>query len=190
MATWVAPTTDGNWTNEGSQQNQYGLNGNDTLAPASDNKSYFLYGGNGNDTLIGQSYNDDLYGGNNADYLYGDYGNDSLFGGRGQDSFVFDTALSKNNNVDYIGDFQSGSGGDLIQLSKSIFKGVGSVDSFLKSSKFEVGKKATSSKTKILYNENNNTLFFTKNGDEGNKVKFATLNSGVHLDNSDFYIIA
>ena len=67
---------------------------------------------------------------------------------------------------------------------------MGSVDSFLKSSKFEVGKNATSSKTKILYNEDKGTLFFTKNGDEGNKVKFATLNPGVHLDNDDFYIIA
>jgi Ca2+-binding RTX toxin-like protein len=189
MSTYVAPNNNG-WTNYGSENEQYGLNGNDTLAPSSDNKSYDLYGGNGNDTLIGQGYDDDIYGGNNADYLYGDYGNDSLFGGKGQDTFVFDTTLNKNNNIDYIGDFQSGSGGDLIQLSKSIFKGTGDVDSFLKSSKFEVGKNATSSKTKILYNENKGTLFYTKSGDDGGKAKFATLQPGVQLDNDDFYIIA
>jgi Ca2+-binding RTX toxin-like protein len=189
MATWVAPNDNG-WYNPGSQQYQYGLNGDDELAPSADNKSYILNGGSGNDELYGQSYNDDLYGGNNADYLVGDYGNDNLFGGLGQDTFVFDTTLNKNNNVDYLCDFQSGSGGDLIQLSKSIFKGVGDKNTTLKSNKFEEGKNATSSKTKILYNEDKGTLYFTKKGDEGNKVLFATLQPGVKLDSDDFYIIA
>jgi Ca2+-binding RTX toxin-like protein len=184
------------WGNEynndlfGSQDSQYGLDGDDVIAPGNQDKSYDLYGGNGDDDLYGQSYDDDLYGGNNADYLYGDYGNDTLFGGNGQDSFVFDTELNKNENVDYVGDFQSGSGGDLFQLSKSIFKGTGDKNTFLKSSKFEEGKNATSSKTKILYNEDKGTLFYTKNGDEGNKVKFATVTKGMSLDHDDFYIIA
>ena len=188
MATFVAPTADGSWTNYGNEQYQYGLNGDDVLAPSSDSKSYFLYGGNGNDDLYGQSYNDDIYGGNNSDFIVGDYGNDNLFGGNGVDYFIFDTTLNKNNNVDYIGDFESGT--DIIELSKSIFKGAGDQNSYLKSSKFEEGKNATSSKTKILYNEDKGQLFFTKNGDEGNKVKFATVQKGLHLDNDDFYIIA
>lgn len=190
MATFVAPTVNGNWTNTGNEEYQYGLNGNDTLSPDSNSRSYMLSGGVGDDTLIGQSYDDDLYGGNNADYLYGDYGNDNLYGGRGQDSFVFDTTLNKNNNVDFIGDFESGSGGDLIQLSRSIFKSTGNEDTFLQAKKFEVNDQATKSKTRILYNEDKGILFFTKNGDAGNKVKFATLTPGVQLDNDDFYIIA
>lgn len=188
MSTFVAPNNN-SWTNTGSEDEQYGLNGNDTLAPSNNNKSYDLYGGNGSDTLIGQSYDDDLYGGDSGDSLYGDYGNDYLFGGRGADAFIFDSTLNKNNNVDYIGDFNSKEN-DQIWLSKSFFNGVGSVGSFLKSSKYEEGKNATSSKTKILYNENNGTLFYTKNGDNGDKVKFATLQKGVQLDNDDFYIIA
>lgn len=188
MATWVAPTPNGSYLNEGSEQYQYGLNGNDTLAPFNDNKNYFLYGGSGNDELIGQSYNDELYGGAGSDLLYGDYGNDYLNGDNGRDYFGFDTELNKNQNVDTIADFKSGT--DEIWLSKSIFKGVGDVGKYLKSSKFEEGKNATSSKTKILYNEDKGTLFYTKNGDEGNKVKFATLQKGVQLDYDDFYIIA
>jgi len=189
MATWVAPNNN-DWVNFGSQQYQYGLNGDDELAPSNDSQSYMLSGGSGNDSLYGQSYDDDLYGGNNADYLVGDKGNDALYGGLDQDTFVFDTKLNKNTNVDYLGDFQSGNGGDVIELSKSIFKGAGDKNTFLKSSKFEEGKNATSSKTKILYNENKGTLYFTKDGDQGNKVLFATLNPGTTLDNQDFYIIA
>jgi len=189
MATWVAPNNNG-WTNYGNEQYQYGLNGNDVLAPNSNNQSYILYGGSGDDDLYGQSYDDDLYGGNNADFLVGSLGNDALYGGLGQDTFVFDTKLNKNTNVDYIGDFQSGSGGDLIELSKSIFKGAGDKNTFLKSSKFEEGSSATSSKTKILYNEDKGYIYYTKNGDEGNKVLFATLNPGTKIENDDFYIIA
>ena len=59
MATFVSPTPNGSYTNYGSEQNQYGLNGDDVLAPSSDSQSYFLYGGNGDDDLYGQSYNDD-----------------------------------------------------------------------------------------------------------------------------------
>jgi len=188
MASYVVPN-DAGWAYFGNQSEQYGLNGNDELAPSSDSKSYMLSGGNGDDLLIGQSYNDDLYGGNNSDRLYGDYGNDYLYGGRGADYFAFDTTLNKNNNVDFIGDFNYKEG-DEIWLSKSIFNGVGNVNSYLKSSKFEEGKNASSSSTKILYNDKNGTLFYTKNGDNGDKVKFATLQKGVQLDNDDFYIIA
>lgn len=187
MATFVAPNN-GNWTNTGSEEYQYGLNGNDILAPNNDNKSYFLYGGSGNDELIGQSYNDELYGGAGSDILYGDYGNDYLNGGNGKDYFAFDTMLDNKQNVDTIADFKSGT--DEIWLSKSIFKGAGNKETYLKSSKFEVGKSATSSKTKILYNENKGTLFYTKDGSGGKKVKFAEVTPGMSLDNDDFYIIA
>lgn len=188
MSTWWGNQY--NNTNYGNQDSQYGLDGDDVLAPEGDSKSYDLYGGNGDDDLYGQSYDDDLYGGNGSDYLYGDYGNDYLFGGRGADAFFFDTELNKKKNVDFLGDFESGDGGDTIRLSKSIFKGVGDKNTFLQSKKFEVNDEATKSKTRILYNEDKGILYYTKNGDEGNKVKFATLNKGTQLDNDDFYIIA
>ena len=187
MATWVAPN-DNNWFNNGGEQYQYGLNGNDTLAPSNNNKSYFLYGGEGGDQLIGQSYNDDLYGGNGGDTLYGDYGNDYLNGGLGKDAFAFDTTLNKNNNVDYIADFEHDY--DSIWLSKNVFEKVGNVGKFLSSKKFEEGKNATKSKTKILYDDKKGNLYYTKKGDEGNKVKFAEVQKHTDIDAHDFYIIA
>jgi Ca2+-binding RTX toxin-like protein len=207
MATFVA-FVDSDTTNFGSQQNQYGLNGDDYLAPNNNDKSYFLYGGNGDDELLGYGDDDELFGGaddddlyggggndfldggSGRDYLYGGKGNDYLIGGEGPDAFIFDTTLDKNNNVDFVGDFVSGSGGDQFWLSKSIFKGIGPTDDFLKSKKFEVNSKATSSDTRILYNEGKGSLFFTKKGDEGNKVKFATVAPGMSLDSDDFYITA
>jgi cysteinyl-tRNA synthetase len=188
MATYIAPFVNGDNTNFGSQQVQYAFNGNDVLAPSNDDKPYYLYGGEGNDELIGQSYNDDLFGGAGSDLLYGDYGNDYLNGGRGRDYFGFDTSLNKNQNVDTIADFQAGN--DEIWLSRSIFKGVGNENTYLKSSKFEVGGNASSTKTRILYNENKGIAYYTKKGSDGNKVKFAELTPGQSLENDDFYIIA
>ncbi|MCB1501682.1 MAG: hypothetical protein KDK07_18170 [Bauldia sp.] len=188
MATFVPINADGDATNYGSEQYQYGLNGDDTLAPSNNNKSYFLYGGEGGDLLIGQSYNDDLYGGNGPDTLYGAYGNDYLNGGLGKDAFAFDTALNKNNNVDIIADFDTND--DIFWLSKNVFQKIGNVGNFLSSKKFEEGKNATKSKTKILYDDNKGNLYYTKKGDEGNKVKFAEVAKHTDLDAHDFYIIA
>lgn len=182
--------TNGADDHAGGQKDQYGLGGADSLAGNVFNRSYNLYGGNGGDQLIGNNVADELYGGKGDDVLYGDYGNDYLNGGSGLDAFVFDTALSKKNNVDTIADFVSGVGGDAIWLSKSVFKGTGSVEDFLKESKFEVGKNATKSGTRILYNENKGDLFFTKKGSNGSKVKFAEVTPGQSLDHDDFYIIA
>jgi Ca2+-binding RTX toxin-like protein len=182
--------TNGNDDHDGGQKDMYGLGGDDSLWGSTFNRAYTLYGGNGGDQLIGNNYADQLYGGNGADVLYGDYGNDYLNGGDGPDAFVFDTALNKKKNVDTIADFVSGSGGDVFWLSKSIFKGIGNVDTFLKASKFEVGGNASDSKTRILYNENKGIAYYTKKGSEGNKVKFAELTPGLSLENDDFYIIA
>ena len=212
MASFISSTTfigdDSSETFRGPQQNQYGIGGNDYLAPNVDNKSYFLYGGNGNDDLLGFNFDDEIYGGRDdddlygydgwdeldggsgADHLYGGYGNDILSGGSGQDSFFFDTALNKQQNFDNILDFVSGSGGDLMLLSKAVFNRAGSVDDFLSSRKFEVGSEATSSKTRILYNENKGVVFYTPNGDNGSQTKFAKVTKGMDLDPDDFFIIA
>ena len=70
---------------------------------------------------------------------------------RDSDWFFFDTELNKSKNFDKILDFEFGT--DQMRLSKDVFTGVGKVNSFLSSGKFEVGSDATSSKTRILYNE-------------------------------------
>lgn len=206
MATWVG--NDGNNTNFGSEQNQYGLGGADRLSPTNNNKSYFLYGGNGNDWLEGWNYDDQLYGGADADEIYGyggkdyldggagnDYldggkGNDLLYGGPGQDAFVFSTKLDKKKNVDKIEDFQSGKGGDSFFLDNNIFKGAGKSDNTLNKKKFEVGSDAKNSKTKILYDKDKGKVYYTPDGDKGNKVLFAEVDKKMSLSHDDFYIIS
>ena len=206
MATYIGNDNPNNNTN--SQQDQYGIGGDDRLAPSNNDKSYFLYGGNGDDELLGFDFDDEIYGGRDdddlygfdgwdyldggtgRDYLYGGYGNDTLSGGPGQDTFVFDTTLNKKQNFDTILDFVSGSGGDLMQLSKAIFSGIGSANTFLQSKKFEVGSEATSSKTRILYNENKGIAYYTPDGSNGGQTKFLKVTKGMALDSDDFYIIA
>jgi Ca2+-binding RTX toxin-like protein len=212
MASFISSTTfigdNSSETFAGPQQNQYGIGGDDYLAPNVNNKSYFLYGGNGNDELLGFGFDDEIYGGRDnddlygfdgwdyleggsgSDELYGGYGNDVLSGGGGPDSFFFDTALSGKKNFDKILDFVSGSGGDLIVLSKAIFGRAGGVDDFLPASKFEEGSEATSSKTRILHNENKGALYYTPKGDDGSQTKFAKVTKGMDLDNGDFFIVA
>ena len=50
-ATYIGNNNPNNNTN--SQQDQYGIGGDDRLAPSNNDKSYFLYGGNGDDELLG-----------------------------------------------------------------------------------------------------------------------------------------
>lgn len=204
MSTWVG--NDFNNVNFGSEQNQYGLGGNDQLSPNNNNKSYLLYGGNGNDWLEGYNYDDQLYGGADADEMYGyggadymeggkgnDYldggkGNDELYGGGGRDAFAFTTDLDKKKNVDSIGDFKSGT--DWFFLDKNIFKGAGNTDTTLSGKKFEVGDEATKSKTRILYDNKKGKVFYTPDGDDGKKILFADVTKKMSLDHDDFYIIS
>ena len=204
MSTWWGDQF--NNTNFGSQQSQYGLDGADRLSPNNNDKSYFLYGGNGNDWLEGWNYDDQLYGGADADEIYGyggddyieggagnDYidggkGNDELLGGKGADAFAFTTKLDKNKNVDSIADFKSGT--DSFFLDNNTFDGVGGSNKTLSSKKFEVGKDATSSKTKILYNKDKGKVYYTPDGDDGKKILFAEVDKKMSLDHDDFWIIS
>lgn len=113
----------------------YGALGNDTLAGYAGNDTIFggagadkLYGGNGtdsleggddNDIVNGQDGDDILLGGAGNDTLIGSYGKDTLSGGEGSDSFVYGAELATNWNThfDRILDFQTGEGGDVLNVS-------------------------------------------------------------------------
>ena len=60
----------------------------------------------------------------------------------------------------------------------------------MQSKKFEVGSEATSSKTRILYNENKGIGYYTPDGDGGKQVKFMKVSKGMDLDHDDFFVIA
>lgn len=204
MATYIG--TDGNdfWT--GSQQTQYGLDGNDILDPQNDNKAYYLYGGNGKDELYGFSQDDELYGGRGGDllvglkgndlidggsgndFIFGGKGNDLLSGGPGADVFVFDTKLNKNTNVDGITDFDVTS--DFIDLDKSIFKKAGPAGETLKSKKFVIGKKAEDENDRIIYNDKNGVIKYDPDG-TGSKdaTKFAIVDAKLAMSHFDFFVI-
>ncbi len=107
----------------------YGEAGNDSLSGGDDADT--LDGGAGNDTLLGGAGNDSLtgglgddsiVGGDGNDTLYGNDGADTLTGGLGSDWFKLDAnALSEAAQstpvFDVITDFQTGVGGDIIDLS-------------------------------------------------------------------------
>ena len=204
MSTYIGTVF--NDTNYYSEQTQYGLDGDDVLAPSNNNKAYFLYGGNGADDLWGYSYDDELYGGRGSDYLSalngddlleggggddflrGGNGNDTMSGGPGRDSFIFDTALNKKTNVDTIEDFKPGK--DLIDLDDTIFTKVGSAGTFLKSKKFETGKDASNKKVRILYDDKKGVIKYDPDGSGSkNATKFAVVDPKLKIDHDDFFII-
>ena len=104
------------------------------------------------------------------------------------DAFFFETKLNAKKNFDKILDFAPGD--DEMRLDKDIFSRAGNKGHDLKAAKFEVGSEATSSKTRILYNENKGIVYYTPHGDDGKETKFVKVTKGIELDHDDFFIIA
>jgi Ca2+-binding RTX toxin-like protein len=73
-----------------------------------------LSGAGGNDTLLGGGGTDTLLGGDGDDTLTGGEGVDTLTGDAGIDTFDFN---SLDGSVDVITDFDTGEGGDIIDVS-------------------------------------------------------------------------
>ncbi|WP_421723113.1 calcium-binding protein [Bauldia sp.] len=204
MATYIGTLGNDFWT--GSQQTQYGLDGNDFLSPTADNKSYFLYGGNGKDELVGFNQDDELYGGRGADdlfglkgddvlegdggsdFLFGGKGNDLLSGGKGQDVFVFNTKLNADKNVDTITDFDVTK--DFIDLDKSIFTKAGPVGETLQAKKFVIGKKAEDNNDRVIYNDGNGVIKYDPDGTGPDKAtEFAVVDAKLAMSHVDFFVI-
>jgi RTX calcium-binding nonapeptide repeat (4 copies) len=138
-----------------------------------------LNGGGGNDTLSGLAGNDILIGG---------AGKDTLTGGLGKDTFVFNTPLSASTNVDAITDFSHVD--DTIQLSKAIFKGMGS--GALLSKYFYAGTKAHDADDHIIYNKATGALYYDSDGTGAHaQVQFATISNHATagLAYNDFVLI-
>lgn len=80
-----------------------GYDGNDTIIGNDDANT--IFGGSGNDVIVGNGGDDIIVGGTGAD---------TLTGGQGSDTFVYNYA---NEGGDTITDFQTGAGGDSLDLS-------------------------------------------------------------------------
>ncbi|CAO3439531.1 beta strand repeat-containing protein [Azospirillum doebereinerae] len=89
----------------------WGGAGADTLTGGAEENT--IGGGAGNDQLTGNSARDQIFGGDGNDTITGAGGDDYLEGGAGRDTFV----LRPGDGWDYIGDFQAGTGGDLLDLT-------------------------------------------------------------------------
>lgn len=112
--------------------------------------------------LTGNKQNNIIVAGDGHDNLYGGLGNDILTGGAGKDAFVFNTKLS-STNVDTINDFVSGE--DVLVISKKIAKKL--AKSFTEDN-FVSSNKAEESNDYLIFNSENNTLYYDADG-SGNK---------------------
>jgi serralysin len=133
-----------------------------------------------------------LSGGNGNDTLIGGLGNDRLIGGDGVDHFVFNTAPNSTTNKDIITDFYHGT--DVIDLSKAIFKGLGSTIGSLSSEAFYSGAgiiKSHDLDDRIIYNTTNGFLYYDADGTgKAAAIQIAILsNKPSDLSYSDFAII-
>jgi Ca2+-binding RTX toxin-like protein len=145
-------------------------------------------GYDGNDVLNGRKGNDRLSGDDGNDTLNGGEGRDRLTGGRGDDVFVFDTALRKSN-VDTVTDFNVAD--DTIQLDNTIFKAISNGN--LPGVRFVANNSgnAQDRADRIVYEKDTGKLFYDRDGTGGThkKVHFATLDDGLSLTHTDFFIL-
>jgi T1SS-143 domain-containing protein len=94
-----------------------------TLVQSSSNTTGPTLSGLGQDSyknmegVIGSNFNDTIIGSSSADVLIGGRGGDQLTGNGGSDTFKWQAGDLTGGGLDNILDFQSGSGGDVIDLS-------------------------------------------------------------------------
>jgi Ca2+-binding RTX toxin-like protein len=144
----------------------------------------------GNDlanTITGNTGRNTIKAGYGNDKIYGGYGNDTLYGQSGKDVFVFNTKLSKYNNVDKIADYNKTY--DTIYLENAIFKKLTKTGT-LKKSYFTVGTKAADANDYIVYNSKTGYLYYDADGSgKGAAIAFAKLAAGLKMAYSEFKVI-
>ncbi len=146
-----------------------------------------LYGSNHNDVLKANNSGSYIKGAKGDDTIYSGSGGDVLYGGSGKDTFVFNTALNKNN-IDTIKDFLSID--DVLKLDNDIFTELDT--GTLKSSNFKANStgKATDSNDHIVYNTKNGELSYDADGNgSANAQVFAVLDNKASLQFDDFVVV-
>ncbi len=142
-------------------------------------------GNGGNNILEGKVGNDVLSGGLGNDTLVGGGGNDNHTGGKGADRFSFN---SVNEGIDRITDFAPVD--DTIVVSAAGFGGGLIAGVAIAAEQFTIGKSATTTNHRFIYNQTNGRLFFDQDGTGLSfaPVHIATLSSGLALTNSDILV--
>jgi Ca2+-binding RTX toxin-like protein len=193
LPTAFADTIDG----RGGKDSLSGLGGDDTILGGKgkdtlhgDDGNDYLKGGRGADTIFGDAGNDTIRGGKGKDLLDGGAGDDwldggtgrnLLTGGEGNDTFVFTARPDKGMGV--ITDYAAG---ELVAISRSAFKGIGSKGE-LEAEHFHVGSEAETKKATILYDEDRGLLLYAKG--DADPVALAKIGRHLDLDHTDFIVI-
>jgi Ca2+-binding RTX toxin-like protein len=144
-----------------------------------------------NNVITGNGIANILNGKGGDDRLIGGGGGDRLFGDVGNDTFVFNSPMVPGRyGVDQILDFTSGQ--DHIELSLSVFGGIGdAAGSSLSASEFGLAG-STSGTEHIIYNASTGMLYYDADagGSASSAVAFANVGTGVSLSGSDFVVAA
>jgi len=133
------------------------------------------------DIITGSKEANSIMGGNGSDTINGGLGKDTLAGGLGADVFVFNTKPA-GNNIDTLGDFQSGE--DKIQLSLKTFAKLKGASDYL------VTGAPTKTTQYLIYDSATGQLSYDADG-SATKVKpveIALIGTGLTLTSADFIV--
>lgn len=140
------------------------------------------FDGIGNANLTGNKQNNIIVAGDGDDYLEGKEGKDSLTGGAGADKFVFNTKFG-STNVDAITDFVSGE--DVLVISKKIAKKL--AKNFTEDN-FVYSDKAQDANHYLIFNSENNTLYYDADGSGSKSDAVAIVVVGTMIDFDDIVV--
>ena len=127
-----------------------------------------ISGGGGNDIIRGSA---------GADIISGGSGSDTLWGRDGADSYLFDTEISGENNIDVLSDFNSDE--DSIVLSESVFSVFSQLPSF-SAGNFAANNNgvANDDDDYVIYNTTTGALLYDADGNgQGTAIEFARIST-------------
>ena len=153
-----------------------------------------ITGNDGANTLTGTAFADTLIGNGGKDTLNGGLGNDTLTGGLGVDIFRFASVLNSATNVDLITDFNPtavSTTTDRIQLENTgagLFTAITATGT-LATTAFISGTDFNTAAQRIRYDGSTGNLFYDPDGNgAAASILFATLNTGLALNNTHFVV--
>jgi Ca2+-binding RTX toxin-like protein len=196
--TYIVDTA-GNWVVPGDSITEYAGQGTDevralvswTLTPGADVEYLYPdhYGGFDPIDLTGNETSNTVIGSLGNNVLNGGLGNDTLIGQFGDDSFVFNTELDDETNIDDIEDFDVAA--DTIRLDDDIFSSGLVANNSVAGSQFVIGAAAQDANHRIIYNDATGAVYYDSDGTgAAAAIQFAWLDPGLPLTNFDFLVVA